>query len=64
MHAAVLPDATQVLSVQAVGAPHVPVDVQVATALSEAPPSPAAHSVVPGVHTPTHWALPSAPTHA
>lgn len=38
----------------ALGAPHAPVEVQVATALSEPPSAPVAHSVWLGAHTPWH----------
>jgi hypothetical protein len=50
--------------VQVEGVPQVPIAVHVDTALSEPPPSPVAHSVAPGEHTPWHEALVPFTTHA
>jgi hypothetical protein len=49
---------------QVEGAPQAPPELQVDTALSEPPSAPVAHSVVPGVHTPWHVAVPTGPPHA
>jgi hypothetical protein len=54
---AVLPFTRQVLFVQGEGVPHAPDDEHVATALSDPPSEPVAHSVAVGEQAPVHAAV-------